>query len=123
MHLESTGIFLKTQGKSLSPKKRQKRVYCSFIPLIWSYELVVIYGFDIGLECYFVKYYKILYNMLTSDPNHCMQPHRRMSGYLTDIKTRILLLQIHHLQPPVVGVAEGRLDPGVPGVGGLAHCQ
>ena len=52
-----------------------------------------------------------------------MKAHRRMSGYLTDIKTRILLLHIHHLQPPVVGVAEGGLDPGVSGVGGLAHGQ
>ena len=46
-----------------------------------------------------------------------------MSGYLTEIKTRILLLQIHHLQSPVVGVAEGGLDPGVPGVGGIGHRQ
>ena len=61
--------------------------------------------------------------MLTSNPDNSVQPHRRMGGYLTNIKTRILLLHILHLQPPVVGVAEGGLDPGVSGVGGLAHGQ
>ena len=61
--------------------------------------------------------------MLTSNPDNSVQPHRRMGGYLTNIKTRILLLHIHHLQPPVIGVAEGGLEPGVPSVGGLAHRQ
>ena len=50
-----------------------------------------------------------------------MKALRRVGGYLTDIKTRILLLHIHHFQPPVIGVAEGGLEPGVPSVGGLVY--
>ena len=44
-----------------------------------------------------------------------------MSGDLTDIDTRVLLLHILYLQPPVVGVGEAGPDPGVPRVGGVTH--
>ena len=52
-----------------------------------------------------------------------MQLLGRMSGDLADVEAAVLAGQVGHHQPPVVGVAVGGPDAGVPGVGDVAHSQ
>ena len=81
------------------------------ISLLWNLKSILNLGFhDIQLHAF-----------PTSNPDYSPEHHGRVSGYLAGINTRVSLLHVHHLQPPVVGVDEGGLDPCVPGVGGLAH--